>query len=80
MTGADGDSVVMGSGCSEACHTISVDVIRGGGGPYDIEGCKWPYNECCIPINLNFFISSPTLTPCIRGYTHVPCLKQQTVF
>ena len=30
MTGADGDSVVMGSGCSEACHTIAVDVIRGG--------------------------------------------------
>ena len=29
VTGADGDSVVMGSGCSEACHTISVDVIRG---------------------------------------------------
>ena len=29
MTGADGESVVMGSGCSEACHTISVEVIRG---------------------------------------------------
>ena len=29
MTGADGDSVVMGSGCSEACHTISLDEIRG---------------------------------------------------
>ena len=31
MTGADGDSVVMGSGCSEARHTISLDEIRGGG-------------------------------------------------
>ena len=79
MTGADGDSVVMGSGCSEACHTISLDEMRGGGA-YDIEGCKWPYNECCILIHLNFFISSPTLTPCIRGYTHLPFLKQHPVF
>ena len=32
VTEADGDSVVMGSGCSEACHTISLDEISWG--PY----------------------------------------------